>query len=90
MKNISKDGSYYLVFAHVTLTFDRSGKIIGYQSDRRSIENKEVLRNVIEPLYSKLWEIESSSGIESALSYLNSVVREKGKTEYNHLILSLY
>lgn len=90
VKNMAKDGSFYWVFAHVTPTTDKSGKIIGYQSDRRSIKKKEVLNSVIEPLYSKLREIERTAGIEAGVEYLNKVIEQEGKTEYNELILSLY
>lgn len=90
VKNLSKDGSYYWVFAHVTPTFDSGGKIIGYQSDRRPVPKKEVLRTVIEPLYAKLREIETSSGIDAGIAYLNNLIKEKEKSEYNEFILSLY
>ncbi|MEZ0323807.1 MAG: PAS domain-containing protein [Hydrogenothermaceae bacterium] len=90
VKNLSKDGSFYWVFAHVTPTFDTTGKIVGYQSDRRPVRKREVLSTVIEPLYAKLREIESSQGIDTAVNYLNSLIKEKEMTEYNQLILSLY
>lgn len=83
VKNLAKDGSYYWVFAHV---YPVSG---GYQSDRRAVEKREVLSSVIEPLYRKLREIESSLGLEKAVEYLNNLVREKGFSEYNEFIFKL-
>ncbi len=35
VKNLSKDGGYYWVFANVTASFDTRGNIIGYYSVRR-------------------------------------------------------
>lgn len=90
VKNMAKDGSYYWVFAHVTPTFDSSGNIIGYQSDRRPVTKKEVLKTVIEPLYAELREIEASAGMDAAVAYLNNLIKQKEKTEYNEFILSLY
>lgn len=90
VKNMAKDGSFYWVFAHITPTFDSSGNLIGYQSDRRPLRRREILGDVIEPLYKELRDIEASSGIESALEYLNNFIKKEGMTEYNQLILSLY
>lgn len=40
--NLSADGGHYWVLAHVTPTFDSSGAIIGYHSNRRTAEQAAV------------------------------------------------
>lgn len=50
--NLSADGGHYWVLAHVTPTFDGSGRIVGYHSNRRTVE-REALRQ-IDDLYARL------------------------------------
>jgi PAS domain S-box-containing protein len=33
--NLAADGAHYWVFAHITPSFDRSGRLLGYHSNRR-------------------------------------------------------
>ncbi len=40
--NLAKDGAHYWVFAHVTPSFDRNGKIVGYHSNRRTPSKEAV------------------------------------------------
>ena len=40
--NRAKNGDHYWVFAHVTPTFDQSGKIISYHSSRRAPRREAV------------------------------------------------
>jgi PAS domain S-box-containing protein len=40
--NLSRNGDHYWVLAHVTPSFDRSGNIIGYHSNRRAPERSSV------------------------------------------------
>ena len=47
--NRCKDGDHYWVYAHVTPSFDMSGKIIGYHSNRR-VPQREILDQAIIPL----------------------------------------
>jgi PAS domain S-box-containing protein len=49
VKNMSRNGDHYWVFAHVTPTFGPSGEIIGYHSNRRTPERRAV--TAIEQLY---------------------------------------
>ncbi len=76
VKNLSKDGSYYWVFANVTASLDANGNIIGYYSVRRKV-NEEAIRT-IEPLYAKLLELESSGGMEASSRYLDELLKDKG------------
>lgn len=50
--NLSADGSHYWVLAHVTPTFDVSGKVVGYHSNRRTADREVV--EVITALYQRL------------------------------------
>lgn len=89
--NRTKYGDYYWVLAHVTPSFDESGKIIGYHSNRRS-PRREALA-VIEPLYQLLRETENKcatpqEAIDTSSQMLATVLKEKG-TGYDEFILSL-
>jgi PAS domain S-box-containing protein len=88
VKNLAKDGSYYWVFAHVTPTFDRSGKIIGYQSDRRPVRNREFLNNVIIPLYQELKK-EEQKGLDAGMRKLEEILNEIGMS-YEEFIFRNY
>ncbi len=50
--NLAKNGDHYWVFAHVTPSFDASGKIIGFHSNRRVAQDKP--RRTMEGLYAVL------------------------------------
>ncbi len=76
VKNLSKDGSYYWVFANVTASLDTNGNIVGYYSVRRKV-NEEAIRT-IEPLYVKLLELESSGGMDASGRYLDELLKDKG------------
>lgn len=52
VKNMAKNGDHYWVFAHVTPSFDASGKIIGFHSNRRVAQDKP--RRTMEGLYAVL------------------------------------
>jgi len=86
VKNLSKDGSFYWVFANVTPSFDASHKIIGYHSVR--IKPNEKAFQVIKPLYQKLLSLESSSGIQSSEDYLNNLLHEKG-VSYDEFVITI-
>ncbi len=86
VKNLSKDGSYYWVFANVTPSLDLNNNIIGYYSVR--IKPSQSALEVIQPLYKKLRDLESSGGIEASESYLNNLLKEKG-VNYDEFVISL-
>jgi PAS domain S-box-containing protein len=54
--NRCKNGDHYWVLAHVTPTFDRNGRIIGYHSSRRFPARDAI--DAIAPLYKSLIDIE--------------------------------
>ncbi len=86
--NSTKNGDYYWVIAHVTPSFS-DGRVNGYHSTRR-VPDPHTIREVIEPLYDKLNNVEASStskkeGIQSSFAHLNDILAEKGAT-YNEFV----
>lgn len=61
VKNRSKDGSFYWVYANVTASVDEYGRIIGYFSVRRK-PNENAIK-AVEEVYTKMRTIESISHI---------------------------
>ena len=90
VKNMSKDGSFYWVFANVTPDYDASGNIIGYLSVRRAPKRSAV--QVVDGLYKLMLEAEQKAGpkdaCDASLALLVSVLNEKGLS-YEELIHAL-
>ena len=79
--NLTKNGDYYWVVAHVTPSFDSDGNIIGYHSTRR-VPNVDVVKETIIPLYRELIKVEQSqesrkAGLEASYQNLLDVLAEK-------------
>lgn len=92
VKNMSRTGAFYWVFAHVTPSFDNDGKVIGYHSSRR-VADRRVLGEVIEPLYRDLLKIEKTQatakeGLAASFTQLMNIVKSKAAS-YDELIFSL-
>ena len=92
VKNLARSGGYYWVFAHVTPSFDNAHNVVGYHSNRR-VPRRDVISNVIEPLYAELLAIENSeknakTGLQKSYAHLNDIVRSKARS-YDELIFSL-
>lgn len=90
VKNMSKNGSFYWVFANVTPSYDNNKKIIGYYSVRRK-PSKEALA-VIEPLYKKMLDAETSAGAKSAIETSTAILMaevEQQGGDYDQFVLSL-
>jgi len=90
--NKTKYGNHYWVFAHVTPSFDKNGKIDGYHSNRR-VPDRRILDDIIIPLYKALLEEEqkyanSNEGMEASFNMLVNILKDKGIT-YDEFILSL-
>lgn len=88
VKNICKNGDHYWVLAHVTPTFNESGSIIGYHSNRR-VPEKDSLA-AIKKLYDQLLAEEGRSGdrrsgLEASDAMLQSMLAEHDK-EYSEFI----
>lgn len=86
VKNLSKDGSFYWVYANVTASFDNSGNIIGYYSVRRKPNESAIA--VVSDLYKKMLEAEKSGGIEASQKVLEGVLKAH-RTDYDHLMVTL-
>lgn len=86
VKNKTKEGDYYWVFAHVTPSFDSNRKISNYHSVRRKPTQKAL--DIIKPLYHTLLQKEKSGGINAAEAVLSQLLKDKGMS-YDEFILSL-
>jgi PAS domain S-box-containing protein len=90
VKNMSKDGGFYWVFANVTPTFDTDGKITGYLSVRRKPRISGI--QVVTGLYAAMLEEEKKAGAVNAIAasskLLVDVLNEKGLS-YDELILAI-
>lgn len=91
VKNLSKDGSYYWVFATVTPSFKtNSQEIIGFFSVRRKPDKTKL--PIIESLYRDMLIAEKNAGriqaIEAGRAVLQNVVQATGK-EYREFILAI-
>lgn len=90
VKNMAKNGDHYWVFAHVTPTFDRSGHIVGYHSNRRTAERNAL--DAIAPLYAAMLQEEAGRGrAVAARASLDLLERELSAraTTYGELIFAL-
>ena len=92
VKNMSRNGAFYWVFAHVTPSFDNDGKVVGYHSSRR-VADRRVLHEVIEPLYRDLLKTEKTQatakeGLAASFTQLMNIVKSKAAS-YDELIFSL-
>jgi PAS domain S-box-containing protein len=86
VKNLSKDGSYYWVFANVTATLNTNGSIRDFHSVRRKPSQKAL--DIIPNIYAQLLAAEKIGGMDASLNLLNTVLNEQGVT-YDEFVLSL-
>lgn len=54
--NLAKNGDHYWVFAHVTPSVDAAGRILGYHSNRRTVDRRALV--AVQALYAELREVE--------------------------------
>lgn len=92
VKNATKNGGFYWVFAHVTPTWDIDQNIIGFHSSRRCPDRK-LISNVIEPLYAQLRSVEKAQtnrkqGLVNSAKMLSDVIHARRRS-YNDFIFSL-
>lgn len=89
--NRAKDGRRYWVFAHVTPSFDSTGRVVGYHSNRR-VPYPDALPKVRE-LYAQLLSIEKAArsrqaGIDDSVRFLTSALEAAGKS-YGEFVFGL-
>lgn len=76
VKNMSKDGGFYWVLAHVKAATNPDGSFRNYTSTRKGMT--PAARAVIEPLYKKLLEAEQSGGMEASFKLLDEYLKANG------------
>lgn len=90
VKNMSKDGGFYWVFANVTPIVGVDGAVIGYLSVRRKPKASGI--RVVSGLYAAMLEEEKKVGaanaIPAATKMLTNVLSEKG-LGYDELVLAI-
>jgi len=90
VKNMSKNGDFYWVFANVTPDLDTHGNPVGYFSVRRKAKPAAI--EVVSQVYRQMLEAEDRAGprdaCDASLALLGSVLQQKG-VSYEQLILSL-
>jgi PAS domain S-box-containing protein len=92
VKNLAKSGAYYWVFAHVTPSYSKDGRIVGFHSNRR-VPERRILDDVIIPLYAEVLREEAKhrngkEALAAGFKYLVDIVSSK-KMTYEELIFSL-
>ncbi|MEA3522431.1 MAG: PAS domain-containing protein [Campylobacterota bacterium] len=86
VKNLSKDGSYYWVFATITADLDNFGKIISYTSVRRKPPQSAI--DTIKPIYKLLIDAEKNGGINASEKLLHSYLAENN-VGYDEFVINL-
>ena len=90
VKNLSKDGGFYWVFAHVTPDLDEQERITGYFSVRRKPKPDAV--RLLSTLYAEMLEAERRAGprgaIAASLDLLQDRLASKGG-DYEAFILQI-
>lgn len=90
--NRARNGDHYWVFAHVTPSYDRSGTIIGYHSNRR-VPERRVVDQIIAPTYRALLDEERrhadrAEGLAASFAMLTKTLEATGMN-YDEWIFSL-
>ena len=90
VKNMSRDGGYYWVFANVTTSLDANGQAESYFSVRRKPKAQAV--QAVTDLYRQMLDIERRAGSTDAcaasLAFLTGLLAQKG-VSYESFILSI-
>ena len=86
VKNLSKDGSFYWVFAYISADLDARGNIISYTSVRRKPPQSAI--DAIAPIYKLLIDAERRGGMEASGKLLNDYLAEN-KITYEELVINL-
>lgn len=90
VKNMSRDGAFYWVFAHITPDLDAAGNIVGYTSVRRCPKRSAI--DKVEPVYRQMLQAERAAGAREAMTAGTRVLLdllEKTGMDYEELVFSL-
>lgn len=91
INNLCADGDHYWVFAHVTPSFDATGRIVGFHSNRRSPERRGI--DAVRPLYERLRSAERAhpdrrDGLVASSALLDAQLAAAG-LDYDHWIWTI-
>lgn len=90
VKNMSKDGSYYWVLAHMTPDLGPNGQPMGYTSVRRCPRPDAI--DAIQVIYKEMVAAERAANardaLDAGLNVLNRYLAKEGKS-YEELVLSV-
>jgi PAS domain S-box-containing protein len=92
VKNMTRIGDHYWVFAHVTPSCDASGKFLGFHSNRRA-PDRRVLGETIIPFYEALLQTENATAnakqaLADSYRQFGDIVHSKARN-YDELVFSL-
>jgi len=87
VKNRTKNGDDYWVFANITPSLDENGNIIGYYSVRRKPSSSAL--EIIKDLYAKMLSAERSGGMEASVKVLEDALNANGGMSYDEFIISI-
>jgi PAS domain S-box-containing protein len=76
VKNLSKDGGFYWVFAHIHTAYNPDGSFRNFISTRRAIS--PMARQKVAPLYKAMVEAEKEGGIVASLPLLKAFLADHG------------
>jgi PAS domain S-box-containing protein len=81
--NVARDGAHYWVLAHVTPSFDTTGSVVGYHSNRRTASRSAIAATT--ELYRELRAAESAfvdpvASIQAGVDRLHAMLDEAGMT----------
>ena len=76
VKNLSKDGSFYWVYAFVRVATNPDGSFRNYVSTRKTMS--QTARDIIIPLYAKLVEAENGGGMDESSNVLEEFLSSNG------------
>ncbi|HMK81448.1 MAG TPA: PAS domain-containing protein [Xanthobacteraceae bacterium] len=92
VKNMTRNGHFYWVFAHVTPSFGADRQVISFHSNRR-VPSRRILTEAIIPLYAELLREEAShrngkDALAAGCARLAAFTKAKGMP-YEQLVFSL-
>lgn len=92
VKNRSKDGDFYWVFAHVTPSVDKQNRIVAFHSNRR-VPDRATIDKVITPLYRATLAEEArhkngKASLAAGVEFLTKQLTARG-VSYDEFILTL-
>jgi PAS domain S-box-containing protein len=90
VKNLTKDGGYYWVFAYITPDLDLNGNIVGYTSIRKKPSRKGV--ETMSEIYRQLKAAESAGGMSAGYEKLKELLNANDENVvelYHKLVFDL-